>query len=101
LAREPIRLVGREVIIGDDHAPGGRRAAFREPARGARLAALDPLNDRMRRRNVCAVAAPHHIKQRRYIDPGPMQSLGRLGIRHLFNSVPVRHCTRCLEMRPL
>src|SRR6266446_7396593 len=48
LAGEAIRIVGPDVIIGDDHAPGRRRSALRAPERGARLAALSPMNDRVR-----------------------------------------------------
>src|ERR1700730_18264804 len=48
LAREAIRIVRRDAVIGDQHAPGGRRPALRTPARRARLAALGPVNPRGR-----------------------------------------------------
>ena len=48
LAREAIRIVGRDVVIGDDHVPGRRHPALRAPARRARLTALGPVNDRVR-----------------------------------------------------
>ena len=48
LAREAVRVVGRHAVVGDDHALRGRRAALRAPARGARLAVLGPVHDRMR-----------------------------------------------------
>src|SRR5579862_1016990 len=47
LAREAIRIVSRDVVIGDDHVLG-RRPAFRAPEGRARLAVLGPVNRRLR-----------------------------------------------------
>src|ERR1700756_3433096 len=47
LAGEAIGIVGRDEVIDDDYARGGRRPALRAPARRARLAALSPVNDRV------------------------------------------------------
>src|SRR5450432_2731622 len=70
LAGDAIGSIGRHLVIGDDHALGWRRSALRTPARGARLAALGPMNDRLH-------AVLRGLRSRQMSDPAQFEPCGQ------------------------
>src|SRR5580658_6693564 len=45
LTGEPIRLIGRGLVVGNHHAARGRRSTLGNPARTVRRATFRPMND--------------------------------------------------------